>query len=141
MPIRARGRLARIREQFAPALTLLQDLAIIRTPKWHTERDEPELWVEPDPCYMKRILGRRKFSPEAITLAEELAKEYGDRKSLTFYRIIANTIPYEVIAHARSRAKITISDGNINKPAAIFVAALKEVLKMHGHAVPFGRAG
>lgn len=75
-------------------------------------------------------------------LAETLAEQLGDRKSLGCYRHLAAKIPPPVLLTTLATVKEQAKDGTIHtRPGAVFVDAIKRYAVAKNIALDFGRGG
>ncbi len=75
-------------------------------------------------------------------LAETLADQLSDRKSLGCYRHLALKIPPAVLLTTLATVKEQAKDGTIHtRPGAVFVDAIKRYAAAKNIALDFGRGG
>lgn len=113
--------------------------------EWIWEGDDAMIRYYPHPEYLAELRERRsrfdRQNPRIDTRAFELAQEFGDLKSTSFYQLILTKVDWELIQVARTETRMAARERRLKKrPAAFFVGALTGVLKKRGLPIPYETA-
>lgn len=108
-------------------------LLLLESVEWNWDGPEASLKYFPHREYLARLRARRTpdFDPRAL----ELAKEFGDLDSLSFYQLVVRKVPWEYVQAARTEVR---TNRSVRDPRKYFTMTLRKILQGVGHPIPFG---
>jgi hypothetical protein len=144
LPTRPQGHPAAVMHTLGRAHDLLKSVSVDRVGgtekmgllekvEWQWDGPRGAIRYYPNREYLLGL--RKRKNPELDTRALELAKEFNDMRSLSFYQVVVSKVDWQYVNAARTEVR---QNRKVTSPGRYFSATLKRILLGVGKPVPFG---